>query len=272
MRLLFPVGGLWFLLFACSPTPASPVADAAAANCVALFGAPNENTGLDTTQCRPVCGCATDAFAPRPWTPATLEALRALTQLDPPTLRTADPYAAAAPSPVAPETVCAARFEGERSYRMETWPTAAAATAAGAIVSHSGACGACSSLADLAVYAGTPDLTAPVRQCGLSNFGRFDGLVACLAGLGFTPACAQVWAYNTEHTRMACGAICLPLLTAPYHLPDGGLNACLACDETRSGAVFKSVAGRTRRNSGLANAMCRPCSEVVRLTHAYPGV
>ena len=271
MRLLL-LGGLSSLVLACSPAPAAPVADAAAASCAALFGAPNARTGLDPSECRPVCGCGAEAFAPRPWTPASLAALRALTPLNPSPALTADPYAAAPPSPATPDTVCAARFEGERSYRMETWPTAAAATAAGAVVSHSGACGACSSLADLAVYAGTPDLTAPVRQCGLSNFGRFDGLVACLAGLGFTPACAQVWAYNTEHTRVACGAVCLPLLTAPYHLPDGGLNACLACDETQSGAVFKAVAGRTRRNSGLANAMCRPCSEVVRLTHAYPGV
>jgi len=55
----------------------------------------------------------------------------------------------------------------------------------------------------------------------------------------------------------------------PYHLPDGRLNDCLLCDEVQSGPVFKAVAGRTRRNSGLPNALCRPCSEVRPLVHAY---
>jgi hypothetical protein len=62
---------------------------------------------------------------------------------------------------------------------------------------------------------------------------------------------------------------CLPLLSAPYHKADGQLNACLLCDETQSGPVFKAVAGRTRCDSGLPNALCRPCSEVCLLVHAY---
>ena len=37
----------------------------------------------------------------------------------------------------------------------------------------------------------------------------------------------------------------------------------------QSGPVFKAVSGRTRRNSGLPNALCRPCSEVRPLVHAY---
>jgi hypothetical protein len=39
--------------------------------------------------------------------------------------------------------------------------------------------------------------------------------------------------------------------------------------EVQSGPVFKAVAGRTRRNSGLPNALCRPCSEVTPLEHSY---
>jgi hypothetical protein len=45
--------------------------------------------------------------------------------------------------------------------------------------------------------------------------------------------------------------------------------ACLLCGETQSGPVFKAVAGRTRRNSGLPKALCRPCSEVRPLVRAY---
>jgi hypothetical protein len=44
----------------------------------------------------------------------------------------------------------------------------------------------------------------------------------------------------------------------------------LQCDEDRSGAVFKAIAGRTRRNSGLPSAICRPCSTVTPLVHVYP--
>jgi hypothetical protein len=36
-----------------------------------------------------------------------------------------------------------------------------------------------------------------------------------------------------------------------------------------SGPVFKAVAGRTRRNTGIASALCRPCSEVRPLLHDY---
>ena len=55
----------------------------------------------------------------------------------------------------------------------------------------------------------------------------------------------------------------------PYNLEDGSLNACLQCDEDVSGDVFKTVAGRTRRNSGLASAICRPCETVWRIEHRF---
>lgn len=268
-------------LASCTSTPAGgpgdaglDASDAQVDVCAALFGVPNENTGLDETQCRPVCGCDADAFMPRVWDAASLAALRATTWTDATAELGADPYAAPPPPPPPADTVCAVLFSAAtpNSYSVATFASTGDAVASGAIVTHAGACGVCSSLQDLAVYAGTPDLTAPVRQCGLDQLGDFPGLVGCLEGLGFTRPCAQIWAYNTEHTRAACGAVCLRLLRAPYHLADGGLNDCLACDETQSGDVFKSVAGRTRRNSGLANAMCRPCSEVIHLDHAYPGI
>ena len=135
-------------------------------------------------------------------------------------------------------------------------------------MTHGGGCGLCSSLADLAVYAGNGDLTAPVRQCGLVGaVGGFEATVACLRELGFTPPCAQIWAYNTRHTQQECFDVCVALLDDPYHEPSGALNACLQCDEDRSGDVFKAVAGRTRRNSGLATALCRPCETVWRVEH-----
>ena len=117
---------------------------------------------------------------------------------------------------------------------------------------------------------GNDDLTAPVRDCGLATTadgGNAD--VDCLTALGFDLPCAQIWAYNTAHTRSVCLDICAPILYQPYNQPDGTLNACLQCDEDQSGPVFKAVAGRTRRNCGIPNAICRPCSEVQPLVHAY---
>jgi hypothetical protein len=109
-----------------------------------------------------------------------------------------------------------------------------------------------------------------VRACGIESAGDLDANVACLEGLGFTPPCAQIWGYNTAHTRAQCLDDCLALIDAPYHEPDGALNACLACDEAKSGPVFKAIAGRTRRNTGIASALCRPCDEVARIAHDYP--
>jgi hypothetical protein len=195
-----------------------------------------------------------------------LAALRAWPLLEPFTPRETDPYLGPEPAPPPPDEVCAVHAEGE-GYRLQTWPDPEQAAEAGGLVTHGGACGACSTLEDLAVYAEYPDLTGPVRACGLSAFGDLPTLESCLSDLGFTPACTRIWAFNVLHTQQACGATCLALLDAPYHEPDGALNACLQCDEDLSGPIFKAEAGRTRRNTGLPNALCRPCAEVWRVEH-----
>lgn len=126
----------------------------------------------------------------------------------------------------------------------------------------------CSPLTDLAVYIRQPDLTDPVRQCALS--GDQQATVDCLRDLGFDLPCAQIWYWNTLNTRQNCLDACMANFNAPYHHPDGTLNACLQCDEDKSGEVFKAVAGRTRRNTGVPSSMCRPCAEVLPLVHVYP--
>jgi hypothetical protein len=50
---------------------------------------------------------------------------------------------------------------------------------------------------------------------------------------------------------------------------DGGLNECLQCDEDRSGPVFKAVAGRTRRNSGIRSSIERPDAQVSHVVHDW---
>lgn len=213
-------------------------------------------------------------FAPPDYDAAFIAGLSGWQLTTPYPALTADPYASPAPPDDPPDAVCGVlpgAPASPRPYSLVTYPSEAAARAAGASPTHFGHCGVCSPLADLAVYMRENDLTAPVRACGLAALGDGGDAadLACLEQLGFDEPCAQAWAYNTAHTRSVCIGPCLALLSAPYQDPDGGLNACLACDENESGPVFKAVAGRTRRNSGLPNALCRPCSEVRPLVHSY---
>lgn len=251
------------LLAACSDPPR--------ACSTALFGAPNAMTGLSAAQCGPSCACdGLDWDAPV-YTPADLAALRAWVLDDPPALLADDPYART-PPPAPVDGFCAVVRDPVTTghYRLQTFADRADAEAAGAMPTHAGPCGLCSTLTDLAVYIETPDLTAPVRACGLAYpSGPAADHQQCLRDLGFTEACAQIWYFNTVHTREQCLTPCFITINDPYHLPDGTLNECLACDEVKSGPVFKAIAGRTRRNTGVPSAMCRPCSEVEPLVHRY---
>lgn len=237
-----------------------------------LFGMPNEKTGLSAAACQPRCECGDDPWVAPVYGEADFARALAWALLDPPAALTEDPYAGAAPPADGPDTVCGVLPDppGSRTYRLATYDSATAARAAGAHPTHFGSCGVCSPLADLAVYMRVTDLTAPVRQCGLDHFGGpAEEHIACLTDLGFDLPCAQIWYYNTLHTRQGCLVPCMNALDAPYNLPDGSLNECLACDEETSGAIFKAVAGRTRRNTGVPSAICRPCSEARALLHDY---
>jgi hypothetical protein len=267
LRPRLPAIALLLTLSACSST-------APADSCAVLFGQPAAATGLTAAQCAPACACGGTTWTPPAYDAAFVARLVSGWTLDNPSAPlTADPYASPAPPDDPPDTVCAVLPTGPsgstpRGYRLGTYASETAARAAGASPTHFGRCGVCSSLENLAVYMKENDLTAPVRSCGVSS-ATFQANVSCLQALGFDLPCAQVWAYNTANTRALCLSTCLPLLSAPYQLPDGRLNDCLLCDEVQSGPVFKAVAGRTRRNSGLPNALCRPCSEVRPLVHAY---
>lgn len=248
-------------------THADAADDVAVAACTTFFGRPVAKTGLTEEQCMPSCACGGRVFEAAEFDAARLEELRSYAWDNPSTELTSDPYSV--PAPEATDEVCAVVLTG-KNYLTQTFASTAAAEAAGGIVTHFGACGVCSSLQDLAVYAGNGDLTTPVRQCGIVGVAQGEEKsLQCLLDLGFTRPCAQVWYYNTLNTRTECGDVCIRLLNAPYQNEDGSLNECLQCDEDKSGPVFKAVAGRTRRNSGLASALCRPCDEVRPLSHDY---
>ena len=271
-----PMKAPWLLLAlalaACTSGDASTPADAGDLQpCTVLFGAPNDNTGLGADQCGPSCRCGGLDFTPPTYSAAFIQSLLddwILATPYPPL--TVSPYQSPAPAADPPATVCAILPQGDagatpRPYTLATYASQAAAQAASAKVTHFGHCGVCSTLANLAVYMKNDDLTAPVRNCALDPMTE----VACLQQLGFDLPCAQAWAYDADNDRSVCEAICAPVLYQPYNTPDGSLNPCIQCDEDLSGPVFKGVAGRTRRNSGIPNAICRPCSEVQPLVHAY---
>ncbi|MGB5704041.1 MAG: hypothetical protein WBM48_14560, partial [Polyangiales bacterium] len=142
--------------------------------------------------------------------------------------------------------------------------------AAGGQVTHRGRCGACSSLQDLAVYIQQKDLNRAGRLCGMRGLFGDKTQLSCLRNLGFTEACAQIWSFNIDNTRDKCMGTCTATLPTRHKLPDGSLNACLACDEANSGPTFKAVAGRTRRRSGLSSAIARPCLDAEGQPAVYP--
>ncbi len=237
-----------------------------------LFGRPAAQTGLGADACQPACLCGATPFQSPEFSAGRLAELRAWV-LETPFAEVKDnPYSADAGVSTAGVCAVVVTDSAAHRYRVQTFADVAAAASAGAYLTHHSPCGVCSTLKDLALYAENTDLGAPVRQCGVDSFGKgFDANVACLEGLGFTRPCAQVWAWNTVNTRNKCLGPCLENGDKPYHLADGGLNGCLACDERESGPTFKQVAGRTRRNTGIASAICRPCQESAPVAHDYPS-
>jgi len=174
--------------------------------------------------------------------------------------------------------VCAVRFidEARNQYELRSFSSGTAALHEGYQVTHQYRCGACSSLRDLAVYLERPDLTSPARACARKWGAR--RIKQCFTEkIGLSESCAESWAYNALNTRKACRSACieayglLNLLLhrypAPNNAPDGSLNACLQCDETRSGPGFRYSAGRTRRGSGIRSAIARPDEELFRVDH-----
>jgi len=240
--------------------------------CTGFFGDPNESTGLPEGMCVAECACGDGTwFAPQ-YTAEEIAALRSTTLIDAPSAPRESPYLLEEPPSERSEGVCALVVDDHeaRTYRLREYSGEREAHDAGAQVTHSGGCGLCSSLVDLAVYLETPNLAAPVRECGLIAIRESEeASIDCLRDLGFSEPCAMIWYYNTRNTRDACLGPCVSLLNAPFHEPDGSLNACIQCDEDISGPTFKGVAGRTRRNSGIPTALCRPCDEVTHLTHDY---
>jgi len=248
----------------------APISVAPDPSCEGLFGAPSERSGLTELECNLSCQCE---GGERSQTSLDLSS-PVLSYIDqsPPALIGANPYEdpalMSADQSVLGASVCVLELDhATQRYQLTTRPITEAPPE---LITHTGPCGACSSMQDLKVYLSRTDLADPVRRCGLEGISQgAEASARCLSELGFSAPCAEIWAYNTQHTRERCLEPCLAHLNSSYVSQEGELNPCLACDEEESGPIFKRVAGRTRRNSGLPSAICRPCSSVSALSHAY---
>lgn len=257
------------MLAACPPERAPP----RPACSEPMFGTPIPQTGLDDAQCRPLCTFCGDAgYADPLFDDARVAALRAWTDTRPSEALSGDPFKAP-PPPENEGEMCGVVIEdaNAKTYHAQTFESLDALEAAGAKLTHTGACGVCSTLSDLAVYALEKDIGRPVQKCSVDTFGRpVADLTACIVDrLGMTKPCAEIWAYNSRNTQQKCLDVCFTQLDAPYHQRNGALNTCIACEQRLSGPTMKAVAGRTRRNTGIASTVCVPCGEVTAIAHDY---
>ncbi len=268
------------------------------ANRHTLFGLPPENGPIDESCCMPTCAYFEDGelktwTAPR-YTKEDIQALRDDWVLaEPWPVFEGNQFRPSPPAGTSDEWVCAVlprpdlqtEEDGPMPYDLVSYETRAAAEEDGAMLTHAGRCGACSSLWNLAVYIANPNLTEPVRRCGITGLIDRDlSRLACIASLGFDLPCAQAWDINTRNTQKECLKVCgepgsrKEPGNKPYECdPEAFIpvdinlvNDCLACDEEYSLRLFRGAAGRARRNSGLPSPICRTCKDVERIEHRYP--
>lgn len=83
--------------------------------------------------------------------------------------------------------------------------------AAGSYITHTGPCGTCSSLEDLAIMIEYPNLPYKGYQCFWSSNGMADlnAAVSCYQDIGFTLSCARTLAsYQSNIVDEGCGYEC----------------------------------------------------------------
>lgn len=133
----------------------------------------------------------------------------------------------------------------------------------GYFLTHYGACGACSSTQDLAVYMEL-QIDGFGVECAAKGMTSESAALDCFVEKGFSPGCAAVWVYNSLYTRDKCLFPCLNNRgqAANEDAPGCPYNECLKCDETYSSETFRKTAGRSRRRSGLLSEVVHECSRL----------
>ena len=175
--------------------------------CASLFCSSASELEGDT-QCEPSCLCGAFSYAEPEYDEYHVTALLSWQLVNPPSPLPDNPYEVPSLVPEDTEGFCAAvparSSNADRSYSLETFKTIAEVEAIGGQVTHRGACGACSSLQDLAVYMSQRDLSSAGKKCGMMGTFGTASKERCFRQLGFTDACAQIWGFNVRNTRDKC--------------------------------------------------------------------
>lgn len=153
-------------------------------------------------------------------------------------------------------------------YDGHTYETVDAAHRNGTRVMHCAACGACSTLHDIALYEATKEnLTKVTRACAWKSVFSYEKSRRCVQQkVGFTGPCLDCWMQNILCDRKHCLAVCLEsiLKNESYVDEHGRLNRCLQCDEDKCGPAFKACAGANRRRSCIASDIMRDKSTICK--------
>uniref|UniRef100_A0A0G4I1W9 Uncharacterized protein n=1 Tax=Chromera velia CCMP2878 TaxID=1169474 RepID=A0A0G4I1W9_9ALVE len=221
--------------------------------------------------------CPSPVFEPETvFSPSTIETFISLKLLNPFKDLQCNPYKDSQCSTTPPqqyvdkhEAVCAFKYATANTYSLVSYTSAADAAADGALVTHNGACGLCSTSQDLAAYLAHPDMTSEGKVCASKALFSSAWGKKCYEQLGFSSPCAAIWNLDGTHTGRSCFWTCIRSVAKgePNNgpPPECQLNACLQCDEEAAGPIFQSFAGRTRRRSGLMSAIARGCADFARL-------
>lgn len=160
--------------------------------------------------------------------------------------------------------VCAFDDRGADSD-IVTFPDKEAAHAAGYLVVHCGACGACSTWDNLVVeYATRNTMAASANECAKDALfgGGDDALHACLMepAIGFGDACAACWVEDILCTKAHCAFIFLQsqMINNVGNFAVGEDEVTSATCEEANCEVgqFVPCSGATRRRMNIGEACC----------------
>lgn len=169
---------------------------------------------------------------------------------------------------IAPDTTVEASCPSGHSYRLTTVPSLEDAIAAGQYITHTGACGTCSSLQDLALMIEYPNLPYKAQQCFFrsSALKNMEEAITCYQEVGFTLTCSTTLAYHQKTiVDKDCGYQCATWaydgdLGRPSCEDISGCGSCV--DSFGIGARLELIAGRTFPNSGYPSQKAQNCSDI----------
>eukprot|EP00534_Pseudo-nitzschia_fraudulenta_P018377 CAMPEP_0201262730 /NCGR_PEP_ID=MMETSP0853-20130426/6692_1 /ASSEMBLY_ACC=CAM_ASM_000640 /TAXON_ID=183588 /ORGANISM="Pseudo-nitzschia fraudulenta, Strain WWA7" /LENGTH=387 /DNA_ID=CAMNT_0047566143 /DNA_START=106 /DNA_END=1270 /DNA_ORIENTATION=+ len=126
--------------------------------------------------------------------------------------------------------------ENTAFYRIKTYPSRADAESAGGFVTHTGNCGVCSTLQDLAVYANEDFVgqTSPGNFCRRQAATSFENGLSCYRDLGLTQDCAKLWADTSWNTAKSCFGTCVLNPTLPQWGTGGEAENNVAANSTET--------------------------------------